>query len=175
MDQPLFDEVNAEIGAMKKLFFQKVTFKAIQNDYTTKADTLAELAGRIGVPADRLAATIAAYNGHIERGEPDPRKSEKYRKPIGTGPFYATDIGAHLKMSPIPALTMGGLVVDEDTGEVLSADGGKVKGLFAAGRTAVGICSHYYVSGLSLGDCVWSGMRAAETIKGNGGVRALAP
>ena len=68
---------------------------------------------------------------------------------------------------------MGGLAVDEDTGEVLSGDGGVVKGLYAAGRTAVGICSHYYVSGLSLGDCVWSGIRAAETIKGNGGAAAL--
>lgn len=174
MDQPLFDMVNAEIAGMKKMFFQKVTFKAIQNDYTTKADTLEELAGGIGVPAERLAATIAAYNGHIERGEPDPLgKSEKYRRKIDTGPFYATDIGDSLKLSPIPALTMGGLVVDEDTGQVLSAEGGVVEGLYAAGRTAVGICSHYYVSGLSLGDCVWSGLRAAETLKGNGGAAAL--
>lgn len=174
MDQPLFDMVEAEIKGMKKLFFQKVAFRAIQKDYTTKADTLEELAGRIGVPADRLAATIAAYNGHIARGEPDPLgKSEKYRRKIEQGPFYATDIGDSLKLSPIPALTMGGLVVDEDTGEVLANDGGKVPGLYAAGRTAVGICSHYYVSGLSLGDCVWSGMRAAETIKGNGGAAAL--
>ncbi len=176
MDQPLFDLVNAEIAAMKKMFFQKVTFKAIQNDYTKSAATLEQLAARIGVPADRMAATIAAYNGHIERGEPDPLgKSEKYRRKIETGPFYATDIGDSLKLSPIPALTMGGLVVDEDTGQVLSADGGVVPGLYAAGRTAVGICSHYYVSGLSLGDCVWSGMRAAETIKGNGGASALVP
>ncbi len=175
MDQPLFDLVGAEIAGMKKLFFQKVAFKAIQNDYTTKADTLAELAAAIGVPAERLAATIAGYNGHIERGEPDRLgKSEKYRRAIVQGPFYATDIGDSLKLSPIPALTMGGLVVDEDTGEVLAAEGGKVPGLYAAGRTAVGICSNYYVSGLSLGDCVWSGMRAAETIKGNGGAAALA-
>lgn len=174
MDQPLFDMVEAEIKAMKKLFFQKVTFKAIQNDYTTKADTIEELAAGLGLPVDRVAATIAAYNGHIERGEPDPLgKSEKYRRKIETGPFYATDIGDSLKLSPIPALTMGGLVVDEDTGEVQSSEGGKVPGLYAAGRTAVGICSHYYVSGLSLGDCVWSGMRAAETIKGNGGAAAL--
>ncbi|MFA7604376.1 MAG: FAD-binding protein [Novosphingobium sp.] len=175
MDQPLFDMVEAEIKGMKKMFFQKVAFRAIQKDYTKKADTLDELAGSIGVPADRLAATIATYNGHIARGEPDPLgKSEKYRRKIEQGPFYATDIGDSLKLSPIPALTMGGLVVDEDTGEVLANDGGTVPGLYAAGRTAVGICSHYYVSGLSLGDCVWSGMRAAETIKGNGGAAALA-
>ncbi len=65
------------------------------------------------------------------------------------------------------------MVVNEDTGEVLSSEGGKVPGLYAAGRTAVGICSHYYVSGLSLGDCVFSGCRAAETIKGNSGAAAL--
>ncbi|MEY4720590.1 MAG: hypothetical protein RIQ46_315 [Pseudomonadota bacterium] len=174
-DQPLWDTICGEIDGMKKMFFQKVQFKAIKGEYTVSAPTLEELAARIGVPAECMAATIAAYNGHIDKGEPDPLgKSEKYRRAIVQGPFYATDIGAHLKMSPIPALTMGGLVVDEDTGEVLSAEGGKVPGLYAAGRTAVGICSHYYVSGLSLGDCVWSGLRAAETIKGNGGAAALA-
>jgi 3-oxo-5alpha-steroid 4-dehydrogenase len=175
LDQPLFDMVNAEIAAMKGLpLFQKVQYRAIQKQYTTRADTLEELAATIGVPAARLAMTIAEYNGRIERGQPDPLgKSEKYRRKIELGPFFATAIGASLKLAPIPALTMGGLVVDEDTGEVLSDEGGKISGLYAAGRTAVGICSHYYVSGLSLGDCVWSGLRAAETIKGNGGAAAL--
>ena len=174
MDEPLQATVREEIASMKKMLFQKVQFRAIQKDYTVSAPTLEELAAKIGVPADRMVKTITDYNGYIERGEPDPLgKSEKYRRKIETGPFYATDFGSSLKLSPIPALTMGGLVVDEDTGEVLSEEGGKVKGLYAAGRTAVGICSHYYVSGLSLGDCVWSGMRAAETIKGNGGAEAL--
>lgn len=176
MDQPLMDEVDAEVAGMKQLFFQRMMSKAIRRDYTVSAPTLDDLAGKIGVPADRLRATIAAYNGMIERGEADPLgKSEKYRQTLETGPFYAMNIGEGLKLSPIPALTMGGLVVDEDTGEVLASEGGTVKGLYAAGRTAVGICSHYYVSGLSLGDCVWSGLRAAETLKGNGGVAALAP
>lgn len=174
MDEPIQQMVRDEIASMKKMLFQKIQFRAIQKDYTVSADTLDELAGKLGIPADRLKATIAAYNGHIERGEPDPLgKSEKYRRAITTGPFHATDIGAHLRLSPIPALTMGGLLVDEDSGEVLSNEGGTVKGLYAAGRNAVGICSNYYVSGLSLGDCVWSGMRAAETLKGNGGVAAL--
>ena len=102
-------------------------------------------------------------------------KSETLRRKIGTAPFYATDIGAGLKLSPIPALTMGGLVVDEDTGQVIDDDGMAIKGLYAAGRNAVGICSEFYISGLSLGDCVWSGLRAAESLKGNGGAKALAP
>lgn len=176
LDEPLQQVVVDEIATMKKMLFQKIQFKAILNDYTVSAPTLAELAAKIGVPAAAMEATLATYNRDIDEGREDPLgKSEKLRRTIRTGPFYATDIGAALKLSPIPALTMGGLVCDEDTGEVLGLDGQPVKGLFAAGRTAVGICSRYYVSGLSLADCIWSGWRAAETLKGNGGAKALAP
>ena len=174
MDAPLWKLVVDEMHATKKMFFQKVQFKAIENDYTTSADTLEELAEKIGVPADHLAKTIADYNAAIDAGEPDATdKSEKLRRKIIEAPFYANDIGLGAKFSPTSAITVGGLVVDEDTGEVFGSEGGKVKGLYAAGRTAVGMCSHYYVSGLSLGDCVFSGCRAAETIRGRGGVDAL--
>ncbi len=61
---------------------------------------------------------------------------------------------------PCPMLTLGGLVVDEDSGLVQRDDGTTITGLYAAGRTAVGICSNSYVSGLSLADCVFSGRRA---------------
>ncbi len=174
LDEPLQKEVVEEIGVMKKMMFQKVQFKAILGEYTESAATLAELAAKIGVPADGLEKTIAEYNRRIDAGEKDQTdKNPKLCQKLATGPFYATNIGAGLRMSPTSAITVGGLVVDEDTGEVLSSEGGKVPGLYAAGRNAVGMCSHYYVSGLSLGDCVWSGLRAAETIKGNGGVEAL--
>jgi 3-oxo-5alpha-steroid 4-dehydrogenase len=53
-------------------------------------------------------------------------------------------------------------VVDESSGQVLSTDGSPVPGLYAAGRTAVGICSNSYVSGLSIADCVFSGRRAGK-------------
>ncbi|MBA8923914.1 3-oxo-5alpha-steroid 4-dehydrogenase [Kutzneria viridogrisea] len=64
---------------------------------------------------------------------------------------------------PCPVLTLGGLVVDEDTGQVRRADGSGIPGLYAAGRTAVGVCSNSYVSGLSLADCVFSGRRAGRS------------
>jgi 3-oxo-5alpha-steroid 4-dehydrogenase len=175
LDQALQDKLVAEIKTMKKMFFQKVQLRATLKDYTVSAPSLPELAKMIGVPADRLAATVETYN-RIADGAPDPmNKAPALCPKIQSGPFYATDIGAALRLAPIPALTMGGLVVDEDSGQVVGTDGKPVKGLFAAGRTAIGICSHYYVSGLSLGDCMWSGWRAAETLKGNGGAQALAP
>ena len=46
-------------------------------------------------------------------------------------------------------------------------DGNPIPGLYAVGRSAVGLCSQNYVSGLSLADCVWSGWRAAEAAAGN--------
>jgi 3-oxo-5alpha-steroid 4-dehydrogenase len=59
-------------------------------------------------------------------------------------------------------LILGGLVVAENGGAVLRESGKPVPGLYAAGRTAVGLCSRSYVSGLSLADCVFSGRRAGQ-------------
>lgn len=58
-------------------------------------------------------------------------------------------------------LTLDGLCIDGRTGLVLAGEK-KIDGLYAAGRTAVGICSNSYVSELSLADCVFSGKRAGE-------------
>ena len=57
---------------------------------------------------------------------------------------------------------MGGLAVDEATGQVKGEQGDLIKGLYAAGRTAVGIPSYLYMSGLSIADCIFSGLRAAD-------------
>ena len=61
-------------------------------------------------------------------------------------------------------MTLGGLRVNERTGAVLNEQGEDIKGLYAAGRNAVGICSHTYISGLSLADCVFSGRRAGRVM-----------
>jgi 3-oxo-5alpha-steroid 4-dehydrogenase len=74
-------------------------------------------------------------------------------------------------------MTLGGLTVDGASGLVLRGgtdsdtpasapasdhSGEAINGLYAAGRTAVGIASNYYVSGLSLADCVFAGRRAGR-------------
>ncbi|PQM49024.1 3-oxo-5-alpha-steroid 4-dehydrogenase [Mycobacterium talmoniae] len=66
-------------------------------------------------------------------------------------------------LCPTPMLTLGGVRVAEDTGAVLNAAGDPIPGLFGAGRTAVGVCSESYVSGLSIADCVFSGRRAGAS------------
>ncbi|RDH80464.1 FAD-binding protein [Mycolicibacterium moriokaense] len=129
-----------------------------------KARTLTELATKLGVSAAGLEASVDAYNTAIRSGDEDPcHKAGVVRAPIERPPFYGVDIS--LKSSPfdfVPGLTLGGLVVDPHSGQVRRADGTCVTGLYAAGRTAVGVCSNSYVSGLSLADCVFSGRRAGE-------------
>jgi 3-oxo-5alpha-steroid 4-dehydrogenase len=81
-------------------------------------------------------------------------------RPLVRAPFSLIDVS--LRSVPAPMLTLGGLAVDEETGGVLTPAGTSISGLYAAGRTAVGICSASYVSGLSLADCVFSGRRAGR-------------
>jgi 3-oxo-5alpha-steroid 4-dehydrogenase len=128
-----------------------------------KAPTLAALAERIGVDPGGLARTVAAYNDAVAGRAEDPFGKERTdMRPILRAPFYAMDISIESRFLPLPVITFGGLRVSEETGAVLDAAGTPIPGLYAAGRTAVGIASQTYVSGLSFADCVFSGRRAAR-------------
>lgn len=130
-----------------------------------KAASLDELAKVIDIPVEEMKATIEAYNSGIKSGEGDPaHKAPELCSPLEEGPFYAIDLSikGHAPIYVTPTITLGGLRVNEETGQVISEDGESVDGLYAAGRNAVGICSNSYLSGLSLADCIFSGRRAGE-------------
>lgn len=128
-----------------------------------EAKSLEELAKIIKVPAEALAQTLADYNAAAEGKQPDPFNKDPARMhAMIEGPYYAINCSIDSKRFVCPTLTLGGLVVDERTGHVKSESGGVIPGLYAAGRTAVGVCSRQYVSGLSIADCVYSGRRAGR-------------
>lgn len=160
-DSETWKKARAQIGRQTQSF-QKIQAAYLFSTGHQKAGTMGELAARIGVPEEALAATVAAYNDGVASGAGDPaHKAPELCTPIQVGPFYAIDISIkNAAAYPAPGLTLGGLRVDEATGQVLAEDDSRVPGLYAAGRTAVGICSASYVSGLSLADGVFSGRRA---------------
>jgi 3-oxo-5alpha-steroid 4-dehydrogenase len=128
-------------------------------------ETLDDLAKRLKMPVEGLRETVSAYNRAAKKLEADAfGKDAERMHALETGPFYAIDCGIGSKRFPCPTLTLGGLVVDEDTGQVLRSDGTGIPGLYAAGRNAVGVCSQQYVSGLSIADCVFSGRRAGRIL-----------
>jgi 3-oxo-5alpha-steroid 4-dehydrogenase len=126
-----------------------------------KGSGIPELARKCGFSPETLAAAIASYNRAAGGQHPDPfAKGRKDMCALTDGPFYAIDVSVTSKLFPMPVLTLGGLIVDEETGQVKREDETVIDGLYAAGRTAIGICSHLYVSGLSAADCIFSGRRA---------------
>jgi 3-oxo-5alpha-steroid 4-dehydrogenase len=126
--------------------------------------TIAAVAAKAGVDPGGLAATLDAHNTAASAGLPDPAgKPADAVRPLASPPYSLIDLAIRPRLAyPAPILTLGGLAVSEASGEVLRADGTAVAGLYAAGRSAVGICSRSYVSGLSLADCVYSGRRAGR-------------
>jgi 3-oxo-5alpha-steroid 4-dehydrogenase len=120
-----------------------------------------ELAEVIKVPVETLRRTLEEYNDAADGKTTDRfNKSSDRMHAMRNGPYFAIDAGIKSKRFACPTLTLGGLVVDERTGQVKGEDGGVIPGLYAAGRNAVGVCSRQYVSGLSIADCVYSGRRA---------------
>ena len=169
VDQDIWNKALDEVKGGDLFAFQKFPVKQAQKGAKTAA-RVAELAAAIGVPAGPMVEAVEAYNRAQAAGAPDPMgKSAACCQPFGSGPYYAINLTHSLPVSPITSLTTGGLRVDEDTGHVLDATGQPVRGLYAAGRSAIGIPSNNYVSGLSLADCVFSGRRAARAAAGESG------
>ena len=147
------------------LWFQRLQAWYLLSLGAVRAPTVAAVAARAGVDPDGLAATVAAYNAASrDPAVPDPAgKPATVCRPQDQPPFYLIDVSVRPRLFyPAPVLTLGGLVVAPESGQVLRPDGRPVDGLYAAGRTAAGLCSRSYVSGLSLADCVFSGRRAGR-------------
>src|SRR4051812_9619387 len=156
VDAPIVAEARRD-GRKQSQWFQWLQLRYLLRRGRVLGTTLDEVARKAGVEAEGLRASVEAYHG-----DEDPvGKPAEFRRRLETPPFSLIDISVRPNLGyPTPMLTLGGLVVDEDTGAVRSTAGEPIAGLYAAGRTAVGICSRSYVSGLSLADCVFSGRRA---------------
>ncbi|MBY6262034.1 FAD-binding protein [Azospirillum sp. 412522] len=142
--------------------FQSLPALAMMLFGATKARTPEELASRIGADPATLRDSIAAANAAAQGMTEDPVGKSADTRHALKGTLYALDISLAAPMLPMAVLTLGGLVVDEDTGQVRGQNGDGIPGLYAAGRTALGLPSSRYVSGLSLSDCVFSGRRAGR-------------
>ena len=93
--------------------------KLIEDGYVQKADTMEELAEKLGVPADALEKTVADYNGYVEAGVADPFGRVSYGTKIATGPFFA------YPRKPAVHHTMGGVRIDGEA-HALSGEGAEV-------------------------------------------------
>ncbi|UNT00522.1 FAD-binding protein [Streptomyces tubbatahanensis] len=153
-----------------------------------RADSLAELAGSIGVPAQELTATVRRFNGFARAGKDtdfhrgdsaydryygDPTLKNPNLDEIDRAPFHAVrievgDLG-----------TKGGLVCDEHS-RVLREDGSGIEGLYATGNTSASVMANEYAGpGATIGPSLVFGYiaardAAARRATGDGDVSDLA-
>jgi 3-oxo-5alpha-steroid 4-dehydrogenase len=164
-DQPLYDETLAQTKSKELYPFQSGPAALALRFARKKAGSLDELARMCGFEPGKFADAIQSYNRAADGAKDEFGKSREDIRKIAVAPFYAVDVSVTSKLFPLPILSLGGLVVDEGSGAVVRADGRAIPGLYAAGRNAIGVCSHLYVSGLSVADCIFSGRRAAAAAK----------
>lgn len=122
---------------------------------THKADTLDELAEKLGIPADALKASVERYNELVDAGfDDDFGKRPQYLAKIDTPPFYG--IHKHIRISALCA----GMTVNENY-QVTKADGTPIPNLWASGFGAGQLCGlpdwSMYTTGMSCGHCMTSG------------------
>lgn len=102
------------------------------------ADSVIELAGRMGVEPAVLVATIAEYNGFCEKGHDDVfAKDPRYLRPLKGPRFYA------IKCRTISLGTMGGIKINHRM-EVLDKKDSVIPGLYAGGMDAGGMWGDSY-------------------------------
>lgn len=131
---------------------------------STKAGSIEALAEKCSMDPGKLRHAVDHYN-RVSAGleETRFRKHPDFVGRILQPPFYAVDISIHNKRYLCPSISLGGIVVDERTGQALDANGRPIPKLYAAGKNAKGVSSHRYVSGISLADCVYSGRIAGRS------------
>jgi tricarballylate dehydrogenase len=122
---------------------------------SVEADTVGELAERLGIDPARLERTVRDFNAAVQEGEFDPSVKDgkgtdglrppksNWALPIDQPPFTAFPVTCGI------TFTFGGLRVDERA-RVLDEAGAPLPGLFAAGELVGGLFFHNYPGGSGL-------------------------
>ncbi len=119
------------------------------------ASSIERLAHKLGLPADRLQATVDAFNAAVQPGDFDsesrdgkctvgiyPPKSN-WALPLDTPPYFAFPATGGI------TFTLGGLRVDERA-RVIDTEDRAIPGLYAAGELIGGLFYDNYPGGASL-------------------------
>lgn len=121
----------------------------------TEADTLEELAAKIGIPAENLIASVETYNAAVRGEAADPFGRVIVVDECNKAPYYS------ITVKPGTIMTPGGLKVNEKY-EVVKTDGTTIPNLYAIGEMTGGYRAFGYIGGDSLAHCLVSGLTAAN-------------
>jgi fumarate reductase flavoprotein subunit len=134
-------------GAAMPTWEYNLLRQSISSGKIYKADTLAELAEKIGVYPDVFAGTVEKYNADCDKGiDSDYFKDMPTRFPVRKPPFYAREVRAS-----VIGQTGAGLNINEKA-QVLDKVGHPIPGLYAGGEV-LGCAVGKRYSGGGVGIC----------------------
>ncbi|WBY02884.1 FAD-dependent oxidoreductase [Ramlibacter tataouinensis] len=143
----------------------------LEQGYLLRADTLAGLAARLGVPPATLEAEVARYNKDAEAGVDAAfgKGTSSYNQSMGDPNHRPNPCLAPLRHGPFYAVTLypgdlgsaRGLLTDASAA-VLAADGQPIDGLYAVGNDMNSVMDGSYPGpGITLGPALTFGYIAA--------------
>ena len=107
------------------------------NKYVIEADSLEELAEKIGVPAENLVNTVDDYNAHVESKETDEFGRQFSEDSLNSYNVAINKIEGDkyyaVALKALCVMTLGGVSINEN-GQVLDTEGSAIPGLYAVGE-----------------------------------------
>ena len=126
----------------------------IAKGFVQQADTIEELAKKLGLPAAQLKATVARNNELYRMGEDVDYGKEKHRlSPVDTAPFYGA------KNTGWMLCTMDGIQINTNM-NAIDVEGNPIPGLFVIGNDSGGYFANEYpnlATGMACGRTVTFG------------------
>ena len=126
----------------------------IKNGYVQKADSIEELAKKLGLPAEQLKKTVKRYNELAYKGVDTDFGKEKHRlSPLDKPPFYGA------KNSGWLLCTLDGIVVDKNL-NACDENGDPIPGLYVIGNDSGSYFANEYpnlATGMACGRTVTFG------------------
>ncbi|MHA6732249.1 FAD-dependent oxidoreductase [Devosia sp. A369] len=157
----IFDQAVMDLSAEAP---RTVNFKAAyEKGWIVKADTIEELAHKLGLDSAVLTASVERYNADIRAGEDKQFGREHLAAKVGkpfpldNAPFYGE------AAAPFMATTYAGLKIDTDM-RVIDVWNKPIGGLYAAGEVVGGLHGKGYMTGTAIAKAVIFGRKAAQTI-----------
>ena len=157
----MFDHVNGA-ESVWPLAMNEAAFMAPLREagMVVSADTIEELAEKLGLPAENLKATVDRYNELFDKQEDEDFGKEAYRlSALRTAPFEGVRLSGGYFIC-----TMDGVKIDTNM-NVLDKDGQPIEGLYAAGDTSGGYFDTSYpnlLAGAAAGRSVTFGRLAGK-------------
>lgn len=158
-DKPLFTGMMSNSAPFTT---EEKIAELIEKGYVFKADTIAELAEKIGTP--NLEATLTKYDEDVAKGEDSVFGRTDNLLSFEEGPYYAVYTVPYLMM------TAGGPRINGQ-GQLMREDGTAVGNVYLAGEIigSANIAGHNTIGGIGHGICATWGCISAESAVQNAG------